>query len=66
MKTDFLTYAEAYFDLRYRTGEIAFHTWRSSLSHLRNFGHFLQETGRDGPLPLDGIGPDILQEYRVH
>lgn len=66
MKTDFLAYAEAFFDLRYQTGEIAFHTWKSSLSHLRRFGLFLRETGRDGPLPFDRLGPEILQEYRIH
>lgn len=66
MKTDFLTYAEAYFDLRHQTGEIAFHTWKSSLSHLRRFGHFLRETGHSDALSLAGMGPEILQEYRIH
>ena len=66
MKTDFLAYAEAYFDLRYQTGEIAFHTWNSSLSHIRRFGRFLRETGLRGPVPLSGVGPELLQEYRIH
>ena len=65
MKTDFLAYAEAFFNLRYETGEIAFHTWKSSLSHLRSFGFFLRETGRGGHLPLDRMGPELLQEYRI-
>ena len=66
MKTDFLAYAEAYFDLRYQAGEIAYHTWKSSLSHLRRFDLFLRETGRSSPLPLAGVGPSLLQEYRIH
>ena len=65
MKTDFLTFAEAFFDLRHQTGEIAFHTWKSSLSHLRRFGLFLQEGGRNGPLPLSEVGPELFQEYRI-
>lgn len=64
MKTDFLLYAEAYFDLRYRSGEIAFHTWKNARSHLESFARFLRETGRPAPLPLTEVGPDLLQEYR--
>jgi integrase len=61
---DFPTYADAYFDLRYRSGEIAFHTWKSARSHVRGFARFLRETGRTGSLPLSEVGPGILQEYR--
>lgn len=64
MKTDFLTYAEAYFDLRYHAGDIAFHTWKNSVSYLRSFGRFLRETGRGGPLSFADVGPDLMQEYR--
>lgn len=66
MKNDFPSYAEALYDLRYQTGDIAFHTWKSSVSHIRSFGLFLRETGRSGPLPLSGVGPEIMQEYRLH
>ena len=66
MKTDFLTYAEAYFDLRYHAGEIAFHTWKCALSHVRSFARFLRETDRPGLLPLSGVEPGLLQEYRSH
>ena len=58
---DFPTYADAYFDLRYRSGEIAFHTWKSARSHVRGFARFLRETGRTGSLPLSEVGPGILQ-----
>lgn len=64
MKTDFIPYAEAYFDLRFRSGEIAFHTWKSAQSHLGSFARFLRETGRSGPLSLAEVDPDLLQEYR--
>ncbi len=64
MKTDFLPYAEAYFDRRFHAGEIAFHTWKNARSHLESFAHFLQETGRSAPLPLSEMDPDLLQEYR--
>ena len=66
MKTDFPAYAEAYFLLRYRSGEIAFHTWKNACSHVRGFADFLRETGRSGSLPLVEVGPGILQEYRSH
>jgi integrase len=66
MKTDFLPYAEAYFDLRYQAGDIAFHTWKNSVSHLRSFGRFLRETGRSAPVPLSGASPELFQEYRIH
>lgn len=65
-KLDFLTYADAYFDLRYHSGEIAFHTWENARSHLRGFARFLRETGRSSPLPISEVGPGILQEYRSH
>ena len=64
MKTDFLLYAKAYFDLRYRSGEIAFHTWKNACSHLESFARFLRETARPAPLPLTEVGPGLLQEYR--
>jgi integrase len=66
MKTDFLPYAEAYFGLRHQAGDIAFHTWKNSVSHLRSFGRFLRETGRSGPLLLSRVGPELFQEYRIH
>ena len=66
MDPDYPTYAEAFFDLRHRSGEIAFHTWKSACSHVRSFVRFLRETGRTGPLPLSEVGPGLLQEYRSH
>lgn len=65
MKTDFITFASSYYDRRLQTGDIAFHTWKNNVSHLRDFDHFLRETGRLAPLPLDGVSSNIIQEYRV-
>ena len=62
MTQDFILYATAYYNHRYQAGEIAWHTWSNSLSHIRSFEAFLQGKHMD----INEMTPELLQTYKQY
>ena len=61
---DFNTFAAEYYNRRYESGDIAFHTWANSLSRLRDFSSFLERKGYGKAIGFGTITDSLLQKYK--